>query len=281
MFKKLAVAVAAAGALCAAQASTVLVTNGGANGVQANIDDAGNFDYTAPGGIMLSYKGVDFLEWGTASSWYWFANGTDNVAQFGSNPLGATTLPVGPSAATSIAMGGWSFAQTVFASAPNKLTVILNLTNNTGATVSNAMWGVGIDPDQDIPGFGTFSTQNTINAQGAGASVTATGTGSGYSITLANDTSAAATAITAYINHGDCCNAVAPSWAMANGQAAGFSVYGDDSISLAYQFGDIKNGQTVSIGYSYTFAVPEPETYALMLAGLAAVGFVARRRRAA
>ncbi len=36
------------------------------------------------------------------------------------------------------------------------------------------------------------------------------------------------------------------------------------------------------IGADYTVtAVPEPETYALMLAGLAAVGFVARRRKAA
>ena len=33
--------------------------------------------------------------------------------------------------------------------------------------------------------------------------------------------------------------------------------------------------------FSVTTPVPEPETYALMLAGLAAVGFVARRRRKA
>lgn len=35
------------------------------------------------------------------------------------------------------------------------------------------------------------------------------------------------------------------------------------------------------IGVNVTSAIPEPQTYALMLAGLAAVGFMARRRRTA
>jgi hypothetical protein len=36
---------------------------------------------------------------------------------------------------------------------------------------------------------------------------------------------------------------------------------------------------TYPISQSITAAVPEPETYAMMLAGLGLLGFVARRRR--
>jgi hypothetical protein len=45
--------------------------------------------------------------------------------------------------------------------------------------------------------------------------------------------------------------------------------------------GKLKFASTVDLGAPATFApVPEPETYAMMLAGLGALGFVGRRRKA-
>lgn len=63
--------------------------------------------------------------------------------------------------------------------------------------------------------------------------------------------------------------------------ADGFSFAGLSAGSYALTFVGVTNG---SLGGSYAGVIlaqtiPEPETYALMLAGLAAVGFVAMRRR--
>ena len=83
------------------------------------------------------------------------------------------------------------------------------------------------------------------------------------------------------INSGDCCSAVDGATAIAGGQAFGFASNSDSSISLGYSLGDLADGSSVSFGYTYTFAnpVPEPETYAMLLAGLGLVGFMVRRRK--
>jgi hypothetical protein len=46
----------------------------------------------------------------------------------------------------------------------------------------------------------------------------------------------------------------------------------NDSLAVDGDYDDFVIGLTVT-------AVPEPETFALMLAGLGAIGFIARRRR--
>lgn len=61
------------------------------------------------------------------------------------------------------------------------------------------------------------------------------------------------------------------SWIFRNTQIANFMIQ-DLHVNAVY------NGQSVKFGP--TAPVPEPETYAMMLAGLMGVGFVARRKKA-
>ena len=52
------------------------------------------------------------------------------------------------------------------------------------------------------------------------------------------------------------------------------------NLGTVYAVSDLALGHsnTVSFGYEYIMAVPEPETYAMLLAGLGLIGFSARRR---
>ena len=279
--KKLAMtALAAAAALLmgGAQAATTTISSGL---ITATINDAGNFasssdpSPTPSGTPGLSYGGVEYVNHGTPLSWYWFQSGASNaVASLGSNPFTASTVGAGSSATVTMSFGSLTFLQMIGITGPNSLGVSVSITNN-GADMSGVRWGVGLDPDQGIPLAGTYSTTNTILAQGAAAAVIASY--GGHSVTLRNTTSASATSIAAYID-GTCCAPVNPINALGAGQLPGYSTVADHSISLAYDLGTLAHGQTAVIGYEYVFAVPEPESYAMFLAGLAMIGVMVRRR---
>jgi len=291
-----AIIVGAAFAVAAgAHAATTVISSGG---VTAGITDGGIFDNTgAPTGSLLNpglqYDGVEFVAIDNPASWWTIESSTVNAtaynglsAGYGPNtnpdPLGSATI--GPFAGNSVALtyafGGLTFVQTSAITAPNVLSVTVTLTNN-GPEMDDVKWGVGFDPDQG--GSGNNITSNTILGQGNSAAVSALDAlyGTNLGVTLANTTSASAFAIAAYINPANCCSPVDPTVALGAGQAVSFNTLADDSISLAYDLGTIGTGQTVTLGYAYIFAVPEPEAYAMMMAGLGVIGFAARRRKAA
>ena len=66
-------------------------------------------------------------------------------------------------------------------------------------------------------------------------------------------------------------------------QPVGWYGYHDLSINLAFALGKngvLHNGESTTLGYELvTGFVPEPETYAMFMAGLGLMGFIARRRK--
>lgn len=250
--------------------------------VSASIANNGAFSNSTT--LGLNFNGTEFVNQGTFASWNWLkASGIDyNQSETSAaNDLGMSVYNIGV-ASTTIGFSGspLNIVQTFSAiGATNTLSVSVSITNTTGTALNNVYWGVGFDPDQDVASGSTFNTLNSITGVGANAAVSAAGSSSGYTVTLMNNTTSGAFNIKGFVNVGNCCSDVDPAFAYANAQALGFSNYSDSSISLAYGIGTLAAGETATLGYNYVFApVPEADTYAMMLAGLGLVGFMARRR---
>jgi len=291
ILKKSALALACGLAFsAAAQAADVTISNGT---LSAGINDGGTFrvgpaallpgSVGAGDGPGLSWGGREFVNIDNAASWWWLStNLGDTEAKYNSNPLGSTTtagVPAGQ-AATTYAGGGLVFKMEWTVSSPDRLDVQLLVVNRSDAPLTGVQWGVGFDPDQG--GSGKNTTFNRIDGQGHLAAVSATDTlyGTNTRVTLKNNTSAGAFDLRAFIG-GDCCGSVDPGAVLGGAvQGVGTSILGDSSISLAYDFGTLAVGEAVTVGWSYVFApIPEPETYAMLLAGLGLMGFIARRRK--
>lgn len=134
---------------------------------------------------------------------------------------------------------------------------------------SNDLWSAGALPrfsDADGLTYSRFATAADDSGQAVGTQI-----GSNFGLYSQSNLSAAFGTLVGQIDSGNyfvvgsTFNGVAATTGM-------LKLYYWDS-NFSDNFGEISANVNVT-------AVPEPETYALMLAGLAAVGFVARRRSA-
>ncbi len=230
-------------------------------------------------GTGLVFGGSDFMQPGTPFAFYAIgAGGSFDVAggySYGNNPFGVTTTDLSGAAGFPMAVSskgtayGLTFQQNVyFDQAEKTVHVDVTFKNKTTKTISNVVYAAGFDPDQGIATGHGFYTTNTVNG-GPKASVTAVAL-NGLSITMSDV--------------GSFSNSVASvsSWdSNPYNLLSGMNVgNGDNTIALAYRLGDIGAGKQATVSYVYDLAapVPEPETYAMFLAGLGLMGAIARRR---
>lgn len=234
------------------------------------------FDPTGSG----SFTGApDFLYPGTPFAF--FSLGVDsNIGTAGggccNNPFGSVTKTLTPMGTTFVltsagTFSGLTISQVMTFETDSKIIhTDVVLTNKSGGILNNVVYAAGLDPDQDYDTHGSFYTMNTIADQGMGAEVTAMGPLTGLSITMSNTSGWSAVASIS-------------GWVTNPYTLSGAPIdigNGDYTIALGYKFGNMANNQQISIGYDYTVAaVPEPATYGMLLAGLGAIGVLARRRK--
>jgi hypothetical protein len=257
-------------------------------GTSATIADSGLFSSSTA--LGLSNGGLEYINLGTWASNYTLRDISGIIATAdqalggdSSNPFGGVvSMITSNSAYTFGSFGGWDMQMLETITSPGHLVYAVTITNNTGHDVDGVRWGFGIDPDQGVPGGFGNGTTNVIDGVAALASVTAT-SANGYFVTLKDITSANASLLHPYVDPASCCSPVDPLTMHLVDQGLGSYGFSDSSINMAFELGHsgfMKNGESSVMGYELIMgAVPEPETYAMFMAGLGLMGFIARRRK--
>ncbi len=284
----LAAALAVAGA-APAFATPVAIQN---PSVLAGISDYGTLGSNGgtPPGILFdptatgSYGVNDFLTPGTPFEGFYltWAGGGIGSNNTGSSSFSSTspTLLTPTSATWTGSAGGWTVTNSyslTTSGGRSEIAIHTTLTNNSGSAISGLQFLRTLDPDPDVNAFGVFDTVNTVPASNI-----ACGTGSHSGQTICIESTDAD-----YTHRAG----VSTDWTETpSDYLAGLNDGdGDNAIGVAFDIGNVADGQTISLDYDYatgatisvvTPSVPEPADAALMLAGLGLVAGLLRRRRA-
>ena len=289
----LAIGLLSAQGAVVADATPATLTNAS---VRAGVSDYGTLgsNGTTPPGILYDASGTatygsnDFLTPGTpfegfyltSSQGNWFSN-NDGGDSFGtSSPTQLSATHVSWSATTSGGLTVTNDYQLDTTGGRSVIAITTTLLNNTGSDLSSLAFLRTLDPDPDMNNYSSYSTVNTLVGTDQ-----ACGTGSSSGQTICLYDAAGGFDGTVGISTGPWSTSPA---AFLAGLNAG---NGDNSLGLAYSLGTLVNGESLTLSYGYALggslgvatipsAVPEPETWALVMAGLPLLGLSRRRRKA-
>ena len=264
---------------------TLLNTTTGAG---LRFDPTGTATFT-PTTADYTYPGTPFSFFSVGVGSLWDVNG-GLVGGASSNPLGMSTVDLSAGAGFPFVLssmgtfGGLTIMQTLsFQPGWSKVHADVSLFNTTSAAIGGVTYAVGLDPDQGTNGgFGPVTTNTVLTRSGVAAAVQAVST-NGYSIVLQGVSGTinnvwAGSAYARGVGSGGLWEQDPTLLATGSSPLDGLGPV-DANIYLGYDIGTIAAGGTASLSYDYVLsAIPEPETYAMFLAGLGLMGVVARRR---